>query len=488
MRYATAPFAQRPASQVLVIPFLQGEGAAQPAGPLPAGVLEALAPIWRTPDFAGKLQQTLLWYPDSATESRWLLLGLGEAQKITPEGLRRAYATVCQQAQLLKASEISLLIPKLEKIRPAEVLKHVVEGLELSNYHFGSYKKPENGLVEATYLLEVEPEALQSVQKTVTIVEGVKLARDLVNGNADEVTPQHLAETAQKLARTHAGLECTVFDKERLVQEGMGLILAVGAAAQHPPVLIQLRYRGAPDSSEHTVVLGKGVTFDTGGLNIKPTGSIETMKDDMAGAAAALGLMHVLATSKARCNVTVVIPSAENAVSSHSYKPGDVFRSYSGKTVEITNTDAEGRLLLADALAYARTQLQPTRMIDMATLTGGAIIALGHEVTALMSNNDALAEQLFRAGESTGERCWRLPLYEEYRPAMLADIADLKNSGGGRAASSIRGGIFLQEFVGETPWAHLDIAGTAYLTDSKQYGIKYATGVGVRLLSQLLGV
>jgi Leucyl aminopeptidase len=212
---------------------------------------------------------------------------------------------------------------------------------------------------------------------------------------------------------------------------------------------------------------------------------METMKDDMSGGAAALGVIHAISTLGLPINVTAVVPSTENSIGSKSYKPGDVYKSYSGKTVEVLDTDAEGRLVLADALAYAVKNLKPTRIVDLATLTGSIIIALGEEASGLMSNNDALADLIVRAGSSTGERVWRMPLYEDYKDQLKSDIADIKNIGG-RSAGSITAAMFLQEFVGKCPWAHLDIAGTAFLSEAKRYTPKHATGVGVRLLVSLL--
>jgi len=246
----------------------------------------------------------------------------------------------------------------------------------------------------------------------------------------------------------------------------MGLLLAVNRGSSQDPAFIILRYQGDRKLKEHTVFLGKGITFDTGGLNIKQTGQMETMKCDMAGAAAVLGLFRAVAGLGMRVNITGVIASTENAIGPLSYKPGDVYTSHSGKTVEIVNTDAEGRLILADALSYATQHLHPTAMIDLATLTGSVVIALGEEVTGLFSNHRKLAKKLSDAGLVSGERLWELPTYPEYKEQLRSSIADLKNSGG-RKAGWITAALFLQEFVGDVPWAHLDIAGTAYLSEMK---------------------
>ncbi len=241
----------------------------------------------------------------------------------------------------------------------------------------------------------------------------------------------------------------------------MGLFLAVARGAAVEPAFIILQYRGYPASKDHTVLVGKGVTFDTGGLNLKATGSMETMRCDMAGAAAVLSTIGVIASLKLKINVTAVVAAAENAIGSRSYKPGDVYKSYSGVTVEIGNTDAEGRLTLADALAYSLDQLKPTRMIDLATLTGSVVVALGEELSGLFCNDDDLAQQLLEASKKTAEGMWRMPLFAPYKEQIKSDIADIKNTGG-RPAGSITAALFLQKFVADVPWAHLDIAGPAW--------------------------
>lgn len=265
----------------------------------------------------------------------------------------------------------------------------------------------------------------------------------------------------------------------------MGLLLAVGRGSDKEPLLTMLTYTGNPKSREHTILIGKGVTYDTGGLNVKPTGSMESMKCDMAGAATVLGVLATVAALGLKLNVTALVPATENAIGSKSFKPGDVYVSHNGKSIEIGNTDAEGRLILADALSYAVKHLKPTRMIDLATLTGAMDVALGSEATGLFSNDDKLAEQLHKAGESTFERVWRMPLFPEYRDQLRSDIADLKNIGT-RSGGSITAAYFLKEFVDDIPWAHLDIASTAYLNESKRYHPKFGTGIGVRLITELL--
>ncbi|MFV0339526.1 MAG: leucyl aminopeptidase family protein, partial [Parachlamydiaceae bacterium] len=310
-------------------------------------------------------------------------------------------------------------------------------------------------------------------------------ARDMVNGNADEVNPDYLADWTKNLSKKNSKIKTTILDKKALQKEGLGLLLAVGRASPRDPCLIVAEYQGNPKSKDKTLLVGKGVTYDTGGLNLKPTGSMETMKCDLGGAACVLSTLAVASRLNLKVNLVVIVPATENSIASESYKPGDVYTSYAGKTVEITNTDAEGRLILADALAYGIAHYKPTRIVDLATLTGAIEIALGNECSGLFSNNDALADALIRSGSETFERLWRMPLHDEYKDALKSDIADMKNHGG-RSGGSITAAQFLHEFVGKTPWAHIDIAGTAYINEAKRYQPRYGTGVGVRLLIDLL--
>jgi leucyl aminopeptidase len=316
------------------------------------------------------------------------------------------------------------------------------------------------------------------------ICENVYFARDLTNTNADEVNPQYLVKVSLDLAKKLPRVKATILDKKKIQKEKMGLLLAVNQGSHLDPAVIVLEYKGSANAKEHTVLIGKGITYDTGGLNIK-SGGMETMKCDMAGAAVVLAIIRTAAMLELPVHLTAVIPTTENAVSATSYKPGDVYTSMTGKTVEIANTDAEGRLILADAIAYAKKYLKPSRIIDFATLTGGIEIALGSEATGMMSNDDALADLFIRAGSETFERVWRMPLFEEYKDNLKSDVADIKNVGT-RSASSCTAGIFLQQFVEKTPWVHFDIACTAYFNEAKRYQPKFGTGIGVRLMIEFL--
>lgn len=492
MKIEAAPsFDSRKHTELLIIPFWKGKKHAELAAADAAAALKAhfSAPITMG-DFRGKTGEVILLYPEGQSEKRFALVGLGAQETVTAETLRRSYASVTQLCHKKKIPSISVLLPLCPSLSEENVVQGVVDGLLLPNYVFTSLKhdalKEEPPTVlEKIIVIGINKAQLALAQKGATICESVNMVRDLVNGNADDVTPQYLAAIARGLEKTEKRVKTTVFDKKRIEKEKMGLLLAVNRGSCLDPALIIVEYVGNPKSKDLTVLVGKGITFDTGGLNLKPTGSMETMKGDMAGAAAVLGIIHAAATLSLHVNITAVIPATENSIGSKSYKPGDVYVGYSGKTVENGNTDAEGRLVLADALAYAVKKLQPSRIIDLATLTGAVEVALGNEASGLMSNNDGLADLLKDAGDETGERVWRLPLHEEYKEQLKSDIADIKSTGG-RKAGAITAAIFLQEFVGKTPWAHLDIAGTAFLDEAKRYTPKYATGVGVRLILSFL--
>lgn len=481
--------AQAKVADFLILPFWKGKKKAEPAAPLGAVGKEVAQPI-DAGDFTGKEGETALVYPASRKEKRILLIGLGEEDKVKEEVLRRAFGAAGRATQKAKATTVNLLPPKVKGLKEGQVVHAVAEGLLLVNYAFERHKaetiKDEAAvLLKSARLIGVSAEALKEAERAMLIAEGVYVARDLINTNADEADPQHLAALAKSWGKTFAKVKTTVFDRKRIEKEKMDLLLAVGRGSHVDPAFIMMEYKGDPRSKEHTVLVGKGVTYDTGGLNLKPTGFMEDMKCDMSGAAVVFGTLYAAVKLGLKKNITVVVAATENAIGAHAYKPGDVYGSYQGKTVEIGNTDAEGRLTLADALAYSVKNLKPTRVINLATLTGAMVVALGEEVTGMMSNNDDLANQLYDSGQSTYERVWRLPLYEEYREQLKSDVADIKNCSG-RDAGSITAGIFLQEFVGEIPWAHLDIAGTAYHSKPRRYHPKNGTGIGVRLLMDFL--
>lgn len=490
MDFAISPDLQRREhADMLVIPFWKNKKVecAADIGSLKKTVF----PPIDTEDFQGKEGEVLIIYPEAAQKERRIaLLGLGDKEKITVEKLRRSLASFVKACRKYKIKEINIILPKSSSLSNEEVLRGIAEGLLLSNYTFdklkGSIAKEKtSALLSKTTFIGLNKNEQTFLKKCLEICKGVHFVRDLVNENADTMTPEYLAQIAKDIAKKAPHMKATVFDKQRIVKENMGLVHAVGRGSIHPPTFIILEYKGNPKSRDHTVLVGKGVTYDTGGLDLKNVagfGTMESMKCDMGGAATVLGVIYTAANLGLKENITVVIPAVENAISGSSFKPGDVYQSYLGKTVEITSTDAEGRLILADAIAYASKKLKPSRIIDFATLTGGIDIALGSELTGLMSNDDGLANAMISSGESSGERLWRLPLVQEYRELLKSEVADLKNTAG-RSASSIKAAIFLQEFLDENiPWAHCDIASTAFLPESLRYHPRHATGICLRLM------
>ena len=481
---ATLYSTKRPKADLLVLPCFQGE-----KGPTAASSLDDLqdevAALLKLGDFKAKEGETSLTYLSGTSEERLLLVGLGK--KPDCEALRKGAAAALKVSMARSLSAINFLLPTFSHLDPKEVTRGVAEGLLLANYLYDEWKS-EKTLSPIKSALLIGSEDLELLRETEGIVEGVNLARKLVNRNADDVTPQTLGKVATQMAERFPSLKATVLNKEKLQEEKLNLLLAVGSGSAVDPALVILEYQGAPESSDLTMVVGKGVTFDSGGLNLKPTHFIEDMRADMGGAATALGVIQAAAAIKLKANIVAIIPTTENAIDAKSYKPGDVYRSHAGVTVEITNTDAEGRLILADALSYGQKIFQPSRIIDLATLTGAIIIALGDLRAGLFSNHDQLAKLCIEAGEKTGEKVWRMPLDPDYKKLLKSEIADIKNAGEKRMAGSVTAAIFLQEFIQEnTPWIHLDIAGTAFLDKARDYHLSQATGSGVRLLIELIG-
>ncbi|HEY4255177.1 MAG TPA: leucyl aminopeptidase [Chlamydiales bacterium] len=435
--------------------------------------------------FKGSQGETEFSYWEGELEPRALLLGLGAADKVSLESIRRAFAAACKVARSKKLKTVSFVFPTISSLSRKETLRAFFDGIFLSNYSFTYATASPISLIEEAVFIGVEKKEAALLSIFETIASSVFFVRDLVNANADEITPQRIAAAAIALAKKSPQLTATVFDRKKLEAEKMGLLLAVGRGASVDPCLVQLSYKGNPSSKEHIVLVGKGITFDTGGLSIKTAEGMVTMKCDMAGAATVLSAVQTAAALKLKVNVTALAPCAENAVDAKSYKPGDVYTSYSGKTVEINNTDAEGRLVLADAIAYAVKALKPSCVIDLATLTGAIVIALGEEMAGFFTQSELLSKQLLDASASSGDMLWRMPMHTDYKDALKSDIADIIHTGG-RDASSIKAALFLQEFAGNVPFVHIDIAGPAFLTKPKHYHPTKATGFGLRLLIDFL--
>ncbi len=447
-------------------------------------------------DFRGRQGEAVVVFPEDAgfPAERILLVGIGERAEYSMQGLRKAVGTAVREAERLRVTEMTVALGHLDRksehMGSHYAARGAVEGAVLAAWDYRDLKTelgrgpdddPVVRLKSVTILAanEDEAEEMRSGADVGRIVaEGENLARELASKPGNIATPSHLADVAKGIAE-EGGMEITVFDRAAMEKEGFGGILGVAAGSDEEPRFIVLEYRGGAADARPVALVGKGVTFDSGGISIKPAQKMEEMKYDMSGAAAVLGAMQAVARLRPRINVVALVPATENLPSARALKPGDVLTMYSGKTVEIINTDAEGRLILADALAYAQ-RFDPVAIVDAATLTGAVVIALGHEAVGLMGNDGQLMDEVRAVGERTGERCWPLPLWDHYRKQIKSDVADIKNSGG-RPAGCITAGWFLKEFVGDVPWVHLDIAGTAYQDEPNSYLRKGPTGVPTRL-------
>lgn len=481
---------------ILALPLFEGEAGLEGAvARIDERLQGQIARILAAGDFKGKPDEALILYPPAGElgAERLVLVGLGRRGDYTLERLRRAVGRAVRQAERVGAAGVAIPFDFQDRL-PAEVggrngAQAATEAAVLAAWDFRAFKteigagdsEPAARVTEFVLLArdEAEEAVLTEGARYGEIVgRAENLTRELQTNPGNVATPSHLAEVAERIARDH-GLGITVLDRAAMEAEGMGALLAVARGTDEEPRFIVLEYRGAASSEKPLVLVGKGVTFDSGGISIKPSERMEEMKYDMSGAAAVLGATQAIAELGLPVNLVTIVPSTENLPSGRSLKPGDIIRSHLGKTIEVVNTDAEGRLILADALSWAQ-RYEPRAIVNAATLTGACVIALGHHAVGLMGNDDALVGELRTAGERTGERCWQLPLWKEYRPQIDSDFADLKNTGG-RPAGTITAGLFLQEFVGDFPWAHLDIAGTAYRDEPAPYLRKGATGVPTRL-------
>jgi leucyl aminopeptidase len=444
-------------------------------------------------DFSGKKDESLLLYgkPDVPSD-RVFLVGAGAAADLTLERLRRAAASIVRKANICKATSAAFIVPSgtaiLPDISPEDIAQAVTEAIILSLYSYDRYKTKDKKPTSLTHvtLLIGEKAKLANFRKGIAsgtiIANAVSHVRDLANAPGAEIYPATLADDARKTARA-CGFSATIFDRKKIARLGMGGIINVGKGSQHDPRFIILEHK--PRAAKRTIVLvGKGVTFDSGGISIKPSANMGEMRMDMHGAASVIGTIEAAARMHLPVRIIGLIPAVENMPSGTAVKPGDIIRQYNGMTTEVDNTDAEGRLVLADALSYA-ARYTPDVIIDLATLTGAVVVALGHHATGMMGTDAATMASLKIAGDKMHERVWELPLFEEYDKQIKSDVADVKNVGG-RWAGAITGGAFLKNFVGTQNWVHLDIAGTSYLEDVYDYIPKGASGVGVRLLIEYM--
>ena len=477
------------AVDALVIGVFEGEesgrsGIVQMADEALDGALRRLVDLG---DFEGKHKQTAILYTkDAITAPRLAVVGMGKSDEFDAEKAREAAGEIACQLRDLGVKTIAIPTPS---DAPPEMIQAATEGSLLALYQFNQHKT--EGLddvkeLDAITFLVSDEDGISTLEAAVAlgsaIARGTMLARDLSNQPGNKLTPTILAEKAQEVA-DGTGLTCEIFDLAKLKGKGFGTLIAVAQGSQEEPRFITLEYIPDGEKRETVVFVGKGITFDSGGISLKPGKGMEEMKHDMSGAAAVLGAMQVIGNIKPNLHVVGLIAASENMPSGTAIKPGDVVTSYSGKTVEIINTDAEGRLVLADALGYAG-RYEPQAVIDLATLTGAVIVALGNFTAGMMGTDQDLMNRLQAAGEKTHERVWQLPLWDDYDEQVKSDTADAKNIGDG-TAGTIAGAVFLKKFAEGYPWVHLDIAGTAWDMKGSSYVPKTASGFGVRLLVQL---
>lgn len=439
-------------------------------------------------EIKGKLGEvSLLHTLGQIPPERVLVVGLGERERFNLDRVRRAAAAALRFLRKLGIKRAASILHGagaggIDRKLSAQA---IAEGGILGLYAFKKHKTvdPEPGELEELLLVERDeshlPEVKEGIRLGSILAEAANFARDLVNEPANSLTPARMAEVAKDLAEKYE-LEIEVLEREKMEELGMGALLGVAQGSRQPPKFIILSYRGDRNSGDALGLVGKGITFDSGGISIKPSEGMEEMKGDMAGGAAVLATLKALGELKPRINVTGLVPATENMPSGTALRPGDILKAMNGKTIEVISTDAEGRLILADALCYAR-RLSLSPVIDVATLTGACHVALGDVCSGAFGNDESLIAKLLELGEETGERLWQLPLYEEYKEQNKSEVADIKNSGG-RWGGAITAAQFLAEFIEDTPWVHLDIAGTAFLEKERGYFSKGATGIPTRTL------
>jgi leucyl aminopeptidase len=479
----SAESAAKVATGLLIVPVFRG--------PEPGPGVEALglAEAYGSARLTGKKGEDLLVTRrsgDRFAADAVLLVGVGAREDFTVDAARRTLGRVAGTARRFGA--VATTIPQVFRARhAAEAVSAAVEGLALGAYRFDRYlaQKAEGGLSKVTVVGNPrwDGKAMKAaLRRAAVVAEAVAWARDLVNTPAGDLPPMEIAKAARSMARA-VGLTCKVWTTAQLEQGGFGGILGVGKGSVNPPCMIELIYTG--DGRATPVALsGKGIAFDSGGLNIKDLKGMESMKEDMAGAASILATMRSIAQLKPKINVIAAIPCSENMPSGSALKPGDVIVHRGGTTSEVLNTDAEGRLVLADALAYLAAK-KPQLIIDTATLTGSVVVALGDRISGAFGNDPGLVADVIRAGEAVGEPMWELPMFPDYRRQIDSSVADIKNTGE-RFGGAIAAAWFLSEFVGDTPWVHLDVAGTAFASGNHDFGPKGATGVPVRTLVRFL--
>ncbi len=474
----------------LIVPHYEGEKS--PTGD--AAVLDKalgglISRLVREGDVKGKAGEVTVVHPGSGIMAgRVVIAGMGKKRSVTLDKIRANVGGACRHIAGKDVTTLAVAVRDggVKGANEADVIQAVTEGVILGLYSFKKYKTKKEPAEEVSRVKIVSKNRTginAAIERGRTIAEAVNWTRDLVNEPANNMTPTILAEAARSQA-DKLGLAIEIFDRDRIAEMGMGGLMGVSQGSQQPPKFIVMSYKGTKSDRIDLALVGKGITFDSGGISIKPSENMADMKGDMAGAASVLGTMVAIAKLKPAFNVTAICPATENLPSGSALKPGDVITALNGKTMEILNTDAEGRLILADALSYA-VNLGARKIIDVATLTGACQVALGNICTGAFSNNQPLMNNVLAAGEEAGEYIWQMPMFPEYAELIKSTVADIKNTGG-RFAGAITAAKFLEEFVGRTPWVHLDIAGTSDTDKDKGYDVKGATGIPVRTLIRLI--
>jgi len=487
--FADISFARQGTLAVLVT---EGASLRGVASDLDAKLGGALKRAMKAANFSGKSGSVLeLVGPQGVSASRVLLAGLGKSGDLSAAGLEKAGGELAGRVAKAKETSLSIVLDGISapKMPAADAAAHVALGAKLRSYRFDKYKTKKKDddkkgeLKSLTVLTRAPATARKQYAPLAKVAEGMFLTRDLVNEPANILHPGEFAKRAKALSKL--GVKVEVLGEAQMKKLGMGSLLGVGHGSEHESKLIVMRWSGGKPGEKPVAFVGKGVCFDTGGISLKPAASMEDMKGDMGGAACVAGLMHALAARKAKANVIGVIGVVENMPDGKAQRPGDIVTSMSGQTIEVINTDAEGRLVLADALWYTQDRFKPKFMIDLATLTGAIMIALGKEYAGLFSNDDKLSKQLSDAGEAEGEKVWRMPMGDAYDKMIESRFADMKNVGS-RDGGSITAAQFLQRFVNKVPWAHLDIAGTAMASPQTATNQSWGSGWGVRILNRLV--
>ena len=466
---------------------LEGTGRPLNLGKIDAKTDAAIARAAR--DAGGRMGRIETVPTSRNTVRRVLVAGLGKKKAMTGDTIRAVSGRIALKARDLRLGEFAIICPPASVCDAASSVSQIVEGAKMSLYSFDAFKAEKAERTPDLAIMAPKSAKIRDAVRTArAVADGAIFAKGIANLPPNQCTPSTLAGLARSVARKN-GLKCTVISKSELKRRGFGGITAVGQGSRNEPKLIVMEHRGGPKNQRPIVLVGKAVTFDTGGISLKPGDKMDEMKFDKCGGCTVLGIMKAASELKLAINLVGIVPSVENMPGGEAYRPGDIIKLYSKKTAEILNTDAEGRLILADALAYGEKTYSPRAIIDFATLTGACIVALGTNVAGMVSNDQGLADRIIESSRNTTEEVWQLPLTQDYMDMIKSDVADMRNMGIGRAAGTITAAAFLRNAVERTPWLHLDIAGVAWTqaaTKEKSYNPKGATGFGVRLVLDYL--